>query len=202
MRSSKITMLAVLLFAASFAFAQQDTTPGTNTQPSSTEPQGKTGQPQGSQENPAPASAQPAAPQTNATANEGNAASATMKGCLSGTPMSGTYTLQDEHTGTSYHLTGNFETLRMLVGNEVQVTGQVTSPSGTSADSAAATGNVGDQTGAAASNGKGASTRATTSLTGNIFQVNSATKVADHCSGAGSGAGSSSAAPGSQANAE
>ena len=48
---------------------------------------------------------------------------AALKGCLSATAV-GAYRLADDETGAVYSLVGNRETLRMLVGTDVLVTGQ------------------------------------------------------------------------------
>lgn len=46
-----------------------------------------------------------------------------LRGCLSSTPPGG-YELADDETGAVYNLVGNPEGLRMLVGNDVLITGQ------------------------------------------------------------------------------
>lgn len=47
---------------------------------------------------------------------------AALKGCLTATVVDG-YRLTDDETGAVYRLVGNRENLRMLVGNDVLVTG-------------------------------------------------------------------------------
>jgi hypothetical protein len=47
---------------------------------------------------------------------------AALKGCLTSTVVDG-YRLMDDETGAVYRLVGNRENLRMLVGNDVLVTG-------------------------------------------------------------------------------
>ena len=67
----------------------------------------------------------------------------TIKGCLSGSPMTGTYLLTDSQSGVSYNLVGANDKLRTHVGEEIQVTGQPasgmvgTSPDGSGTEVAA-----------------------------------------------------------------
>ena len=100
-------------------------------------------------------------------------------GCLSGSPLSGGYTLTDGGNGASYDLVGNTESLRPLVGNEVWVTGQLVN----------AHGSVSTRTGVDR-DPRGTETTAPTSdaqdlghnfAAGRVLRVSAASKLVDHC---------------------
>jgi hypothetical protein len=176
----RMSAMAAVLLAASWVMAQN---PNLNTNTSDT-PQASSG----------------SSSQTDSTSMQNNstttASPTTLKGCLSGSPASGTYTLTDDQTGKAYVLTGSLDALRTLVGNEVQVTGQAMGTDATPMSSTNSGGSATDQTGAAAGNGRPDqnSTTPTAPSQHDTFQVSSATKVADQCGASGSSGPTSSLA--------
>jgi hypothetical protein len=99
-----------------------------------------------------------------ATGTNTGAASANgsgLSGCLSGSPITGSYMLTD-HSGNNYKLTGNLEAMRLLVGNEVQLTG--TPSDNNSSASASTTPGSSGQAGATASASGTASTGANSGM--------------------------------------
>jgi hypothetical protein len=128
-------------------------------------------------------------PGTSSTAGTSGASAAAngngLTGCLSGSPMTGDYTLTDK-SGNKYKLTGNLESIRTLIGNEVQVTGQEGSGANqTGTVSASSTG--GQATASASAPGgspdgtPGMNSSPATAGAMKQFNVSSATKVADQC---------------------
>lgn len=130
---------------------------------------------------PNPAGQATANPTDQSSAAPNASGSATLKGCLLGSSIAGTYTLRDEQSGTVYSLAGSADSLRVLVGNEVKVTGQLSgsaaSNSGTKAtDTPPASGQPGSMS---TSNANSA----------NTFHVTNAAKVSDHCGNVGTNPG-------------
>jgi len=144
--------------------------------------------------NPAPNSQtdpyqQPTDQRTNATNMEAGSNPSTLRGCLSGSAATGSYILTDE-TSKVYTLAGNFDALRMHVGEEVEVTGQPTATSGPTSGAAASgstAANAPASSGAAEA-ANGANTSAKAGM-GKLFQVTGVNKVGDHCKQPGSSPG-------------
>ena len=118
-------------------------------------------------------SAQSTAPATNGLTTNGDGSE--LSGCLSGSPITGTYTLTDK-SRTIYKLTGNLDSLRVLVGTEVHVVGQDRSAPNSASNAAAS--------GGPANPGSGMDSGALGSGSAKQFNVTSATKVADQCGSA------------------
>src|SRR5439155_20499137 len=99
--------------------------------------------------------------QAGAGANPG-----TIRGCLGGSPSSGTYYVTDSQTGTTYTLMGSADQLRTHVGQEVEITGQamgsgMPANSNTSDSSSNANSTSGAGASASASSNTGSSTAGT-----------------------------------------
>jgi hypothetical protein len=93
--------------------------PDTATQNSTAPNQGSSGQ-----NNPAGTPSQNDGAQSTTGAGAATSGSGSgVTGCRSGSPITGDYIVTDR-SGTSYKLTGNLESVRTLIGKEVQVTGQ------------------------------------------------------------------------------
>src|SRR5256884_6104552 len=172
--TARTTLLSVLLLGASWVVAQ-NTAPGSTSPSGSTSSQGtsstQTSSPNQTDTNanqgsygqsttspntqsgatPSPSGQTGATPGSSPSDQSGaqmgtNAGDNSIRGCLSGSAASGSYTLKDSQTGASYTLTGNTDALRTHVGEQVEITGQPmggasasasTSPNGTSASSSA-----------------------------------------------------------------
>src|SRR5580765_5468914 len=105
-----LTLFAILLCPG--WLLAQDATPGTPPNPSTQTTA------------PAPQDAAPAAQATPSAPPTGTASQGALQGCLTGSPSSGTYTITDRQSGTTYLLQGSADILRTLVGMEVEVSGQ------------------------------------------------------------------------------
>ena len=111
----------------------------------------------------------------------------TVTGCLNGSPTSGTYTLTDGQTGTTYNLTGHVSDLGHHVGEQVQLTGHAMKGGSTTATGSGA--NPSDQSAssgssAAVNSGGSHQTDASSGASsGSSFEVTGVTKISDHCSG-------------------
>jgi hypothetical protein len=169
-------IFATLLLAGSWVVAQDTGTsspsPQTGTSNSSTV--GQTG----------------STPDQNSNVDTGNAGqvtpgSASIQGCLTGSASSGKYALTDEQSGVIYTLVGSTETLRNLVGNEVQLQGEATSGSMGSSSMGSETS---AQTGAMSGSSTGTANAGGTDV-GKIFQVGAASKIADQCGSVGGKSG-------------
>jgi len=107
--------------------------------------------------------------QQQATANRDFPVQSALKGCLSATLLGG-YKLTDDETGTVYNLVANPENLRMLVGNDVLVTGHSLRAFGDGTDEREQNNKSAREPGAREASDT------------NSFQVVNALKVADVCS--------------------
>src|SRR2546422_8165936 len=109
--------------------SQPSSTPNTNDQ---SNPAGtQNASPSGTQNNPATQSG------STTTQGYGNQAGSsanqtTIRGCLGGSPSSGTYYLTDSQTGGTYMLMGNADQLRTHIGQQVEITGRASSNTGSS----------------------------------------------------------------------
>ena len=95
-----------------------------------------------------------------------------MDGCLSGPAAAGIFVLTEDVTGTRYNLTGNTNVLHMLVGSEVQTTGQLLATFADNGDNNSSTGQTVSSGGSVSGSGAG---------TFQSFEVSSAKKLFDHC---------------------
>ena len=101
---------------------------------------------------------------------------AALKGCLSAT-AAGNYRLAEDESGAVYNLIGNPETLRMLVGTDVLVTGQNLEtrqpPHQNESNSGGSTGQIQAEPASYPADGQ--------AVGANSFRVINAVKVADVC---------------------
>jgi hypothetical protein len=119
---------------------------------------------------------QPATRRLSGSEKDGTAVTrAALKGCLSANAV-GAYRLADDETGAVYSLVGNRETLRMLVGTDVLVTGQNLEAGQRPSEEQSGPGGPSQIEHATASYPAGGEASGTSS-----FRVISAVKVADVC---------------------
>jgi hypothetical protein len=146
----KLILVAVtLLCSGLWAFAQSSTSP------SSTSPADSSASQTGS-----------------ASASSTSSGSGTsIDGCLSG--ASGSYTLKDKASGTTYNLAGDTSKLASHVGEEVRISGssEASSSASASSPSSSASSTPSSSSGSSMSNGSG-----------QTFNVQSVSKVSSSCS--------------------